>query len=102
MIAASSTLNNSLPNQALIADMRKRFKQAADSCRAKELFSDKSSIFMGCIKYIVLTATSQVTELFGKRRHIYAKEKIEVAKMAASDKSSSNVLAQTRRLDNDL
>ena len=93
LISAASEMNNSLPNQAAIRAMRVRFKEAADGCRAKELFAQKRAIFMDCIRYIVLVTTSQVTELFGKRRHIYAKEKVEVARLAATDKSSGNVLA---------
>ena len=38
---------------------------------------------MGCVKYIITLTTSQLTELFLKRRHIYDKEKVKIEKLKA-------------------
>ena len=57
---------------------------------------------MDCVKYIVLISASQITELLGKRRHIYAQEKVKVDKLVANDYSYSNFSMHTRRLDADI
>ena len=56
-------------------ELRKKFRQEAKECMHQKVFSEQKRIFMECVQFIGKLVTSQMTELFLKRRHLYEMEK---------------------------
>lgn len=84
-------------------ELRKRFRQEAIACMQQKGFSEQRRIFMECIQFICTLVTSQMTELFLKRRHLYEMEKQSIdEQIARGDYWLDNVTERTRRIDYDI